>query len=166
MFPSALTVDHLRRLVRYDQDTGTFTALADRGKIRRGDLIRGSLSHGYSMIFIEWTRYSAHRLAWFYMTGEWPSGPIDHRDGVKDNNRWSNLRAVTQGVNLQNQRTARRNNRTGLLGVGRADSETNPFRARIVLDGKERHLGCFKTADEASAAYLTAKRELHVGCSI
>jgi hypothetical protein len=97
------------------------------------------------------------------MTGRWPQFEIDHRNGIHDDNRWENLRDGTKSYNLQNQRKAHRNNKIGLLGVGK---KRDGFQARIHLNGKTRYLGSFPTPELAYAAYLEAKRELHPGCTI
>lgn len=107
--------------------------------------------------------YLSHRLAWFYMTGAWPEQEIDHINGVRDDNRFANLREADRQINCQNVRKPYKNNRTGLLGV---KPSLGKFVARIYVDGKERHLGTFKTPGLAHAAYVAAKRELHKGGTI
>lgn len=81
-------------------------------------------------------------------------------NGVRSDNRWANLRMVSRSVNNQNQRRARKDNKSGLLGV-------RPNRARwaasIFVYGKKHHLGTYDTAEEAHAVYIKAKRGLHVG---
>jgi hypothetical protein len=162
-----LTAARLRELLSYDPETGAFVRL----KTLCGRAIAGQRAgrighmHGYAVIFIDGYLYAAHRLAWLYMTGRWPEGVIDHRDGKKANNAYANLRDVTFSVNLQNQRKARVDNALGLLGVTR-HSKNNKFQARITLDKKTHSLGYFKTAEEAHAAYVEAKRRLHAGCTI
>jgi len=52
-------------------------------------------------------RVKLHRLAWLLQTGSWPSNEIDHINGVRDDNRWSNLRDVSRAVNMQNQHKKR-----------------------------------------------------------
>jgi hypothetical protein len=107
-------------------------------------------------------RYPAHRLAWLYMTGEWP-GEVDHINGKKDDNRWANLRDISHAANSQNVRVAQVNNRCGVLGV---KPLRDKFQARICVARKTIHLGTFLTTSEAHAAYVAAKRELHEGCTL
>jgi hypothetical protein len=104
--------------------------------------------------------YYAHRLAFLYMTGEWPPNEVDHLNGIRDDNRWANLRLATVSLNRQNQRRPRRDNTTGYLGVMVNGAG---FAARIMVDGKKFNLGTFKTPQEAHEVYLTAKRRLHKG---
>jgi hypothetical protein len=114
---------------------------------------------GYVKVRIAGRAYSAHRLAYLYMTGEWPKGQIDHKDLNKANNAWANLRQCLPRENLGN-RGLQANNTSGLKGVSidrrRVD---RPFRAFIAKDGKNRSLGSFRTADEAHAAYCRAAEQ-------
>ena len=100
-----------------------------------------------------------------WITGAWPEHDVDHINGVRNDNRWSNLREVTRTVNIQNQRIAQTRNVAGLLGVS-FEKARNKYKAGIVAGGKYHNLGRFNTAEEAHAAYLKAKRELHEGCTI
>ena len=158
-----LTAARLRELLHYDPETGVFTWRVTRCGRAMAGARAGRKSGNYWSINIERKTHKAARLAWLYVTGSWPVGVVDHRDTDKMNNRWLNLRDIPQPVNLQNQRRAHANNRSaGLLGVSKYQIN-GKFQARIQVDGKSRSLGYFKTADEAHAAYLKAKRELHVG---
>lgn len=105
----------------------------------------------------------AHRIAWLLMTGAWPEQEIDHIDGNRSNNCWSNLREVEHVLNSHNQRRPSKNNSTGALGVSMGPSKTSPYLAGIRVDGKRIHLGSFRTLEEAESAYLTAKRQMHPG---
>jgi len=81
------------------------------------------------------------------------------------NNRISNLRDVTRNTNMQNQRGPRADNTSGFLGVS-FYRRLDKWEAGIYVAGRRRHIGVFTTAEEASAAYLAAKRELHAGCTL
>jgi hypothetical protein len=107
---------------------------------------------------------SCHRLAWLYMTGSLPTHQIDHIDGDRKNNRWTNLRDVTTSVNQQNRRTPRSDNSCGLIGVTR--EKNNRFTASIRFEGKQRRLGTFATPEEAHSVYVEAKRRVHEGCTL
>jgi len=164
-----LTQKRLKKLLHYNQKTGAFTWLMRPNRhIRIGD-IAGTLSNGHVQIGICGAHYKASRLAWFYMTGKWPQFEIDHKDTVPSNNRWKNLRPLTHAINMQNQRKAHSNNRTGFLGVS---EDTRPgrkgFYARIQIDQKQHRLGTctHPTPKLAYAEYLKAKRKLHQGCTL
>lgn len=106
----------------------------------------------------------AHRLAWLYVYGEWPQHGLDHINGVRLDNRISNLRDVPQTINLENQRKAKGLTKSGFLGVER--TRGGKWAARIVANGKRYGLGVFATPEAAHSAYVTAKRKLHEGCTI
>ncbi len=164
-----VTQAELMRILSYSPDTGIFTRIAAPAK--RNDLLgkqAGSLhsSDGYVRIFINRKSYLAHRLVWLYVHGEFPALEIDHIDGVRSNNKVSNLRSVTKSENLQNLKHAKRDNlSSGALGVC-FDAVANKFRAAITLNRKRKHLGYFETSDLAHSAYLDAKRVIHAGCMI
>ena len=90
---------------------------------------------------------------------------IDHINGNRTDNRIANLRAVTRGGNMQNQRRAHASNTSGLLGVY-YKPKNKKWAAQIQANKKRMNLGLFKTAEEAHTAYLKAKRELHDTCTI
>ncbi len=159
-----LSATRLREVLRYDPGTGLFTWLVSpSSQVRAGD-IAGSLDkrHGYIYIGIDGRLHFAHRLAWLYMTGAWPIRKIDHRNTVKNDNRFDNLRDVTQRVNLQNQIGPRSNSSSGYLGVA-WDKARGKWISHIKTDGRQKFLGRFDDPAAAHAAYLSAKRELHEG---
>jgi hypothetical protein len=103
--------------------------------------------------------YYEHRIAFLIMTGEWPTGEIDHqKPGTRADNRWNNLRPSNHSENLSN-RPQQINNLLGLKGV--SSNHKGGFYARIQARGKTRHLGTFTTPETAHAAHAQAARELH-----
>lgn len=126
----------------------------------------GSVDHyGYREVSVDNKALKAHRIAWAWVTGEWPSGDIDHKDGCKTNNRFVNLRDLPRVVNTENTRRARSDNRTGLLGV-HLHKASGLYHACIKVRGKKHSLGYHRDAEAAHAAYMTAKRRLHEGCTV
>ncbi|MGN6641537.1 MAG: HNH endonuclease, partial [Verrucomicrobiota bacterium] len=119
----------------------------------------GCSSDGYVIIYVDNKSYRAHRLAWFYMTGVWPTDEIDHRDLDKLNNKWDNLRAATRSENAQNL-PLNKHNKTGFTGVS-WDKRSKKFKAVICKDGALHRLGSFSDPIDAHNAYVTAKAELH-----
>lgn len=157
----SVTAEELRALFRYDPMTGEFTRL---GGPYAGRVIGSKAVRGNWQIRVLGKTRAAHRLAWLYMTGDWPEHEIDHIDGNPVNNRWANLREATSAENKQNRHVARSNNSSGLIGGylhGKAADGSPRWRARIQVGGKTKCLGLFKTPEAAQAAYLAAKRELH-----
>lgn len=172
-----ITAEHVREILRYNKSTGEFVWRVDRFsgrgmkilKARKGDRAGYVDAKGYLILSIDGKKYKAHRIAWMYVTGSFPIEHIDHRDGVRLNNRFANLRDVSRAINGQNQRSARRGSSSGLIGVSfrkRKAESKKPWFAQIGAGGLNRNLGTYATKEEAHAAYLAAKRKLHKGCTI
>jgi hypothetical protein len=155
-----ITIEQLRTELRYDPVSGLFTRLVKFKNVRVVDIAGSVQDNGYVRVMVRRELYAAHRLAWFYMTGAWPAVQIDHMNGVRTDNRWSNLREATSSMNKENQRRARRDNKTGWLGV---DLDGDKYRAQIQVKGRKIFLGHFGTPDEAHQAYVKAKRLVHQG---
>ena len=156
-----ITADRLRDVLHYDPPSGVFTWLvATSSRAKVGDAA-GSLniSNGYVYIQIDGHRYLAHRLAWFYMTGSWPTAEIDHVNGFPIDNRWTNLREATSAQNQANRRTNKYNT-SGFKGVI-WDKHRQRWCARIGKDGRLIFLGYFDTPAAAHAAYVAAAPEHH-----
>lgn len=161
-----LDAARLRQLLWYEPETGVFVRLVrTTNSVQVGDVVSGSSNgKGYLQIRIDGRKYRSHRLAWLYMTGEWPDYELDHVDGNKGNNAWTNLRPSTRSLNLQNLKKALKNNRLQLLGV--TQTSRSCYIARINVKGDRRYLGAFPSALAAHEAYLSAKRQLHEGNTI
>lgn len=154
-----ITAERLRELLHYDPETGLFTRrIQTTNSVQVGDVAGHTGGRGYVIISLDGRKYYAHRLAWLYMTGEWPPNQIDHEDTNRTHNWWGNLRLATNAQNKQNMRNAQVNNKTGVLGVY---IDGNRVRACIHIDRKIKHLGSFATIDQARSAYREAKAALH-----
>ncbi len=158
MSEKRVTADRLRELLSYDPSTGLFTWLLSTGNRAPVGAVAGSVGKGYVDIRIDQRLYKAHRLAWLYMTGEWPEQQIDHRDLNRANNRWDNLRVATNSQNHANTR-AQSNNRSGFKGVSWSKA-ANKWMAQIVRDRCHTYLGLFDTPEDAHAAYCVAAERL------
>jgi radical SAM protein with 4Fe4S-binding SPASM domain len=159
-----LIQERLLQVLDYSPKTGVFTRRLKQTGVAQG-AIAGSMDQGgYLVTSVDGKLYKCHRLAWLYIIGNWPQGVIDHINGNKSDNRFENLRDVTKTQNIQNQRKAQISNKsTGVLGVFKNGSG---FAARISHNNTKIYLGTFKTTDEAKAAYIAAKRVLHISCTI
>lgn len=153
------TIEHLRGALSYDISTGVFVW---KHNARRPDLIGRTAgakqSAGYWAIAIHNKKQLAHRLAWFYVTGKWPTQHIDHINGDKRDNRFANLREVTRFENLQNMRKATKANKCGYLGVS---AHQGKWRMQIMANGKRVRMSGFETPEAAHEAYVLAKRKFH-----
>lgn len=153
-----ITVERLREVLRYNPDTGEWMWLvAPNRRIRAGDVAGSVTAGGYRMISVDGHRDYAHRLAWLYMTGEWPVEDIDHRDMDHANNRWENLRVATRAQNIANS-GIRSTNKSGFKGVHWSRRKKR-WCAAITIRGKEKHLGYFIELGQAHVAYRRAAEE-------
>lgn len=148
-----VTQDRLKEILEYDPNTGLFTRIKKVSiGAKIGDVAGSKYSNGYINISIDGKRYGAHRLAILYMTGEFPEFNADHINGIRDDNRWENIRSVTHRENCLNQRMPRHNS-TGFVGIYK---EQGKWRARVQFNKKNIHLGCFDDLNDAISARKAA----------
>lgn len=151
-----LTLDELHKRISYDPATGVSTHLVSTRR-RKAGAVAGRIDHeGYRVLGVYGARYRHARLVWFYMTGRWPNGEIDHRDGDRANDRWANLRECSRQQNAANGKRRRINGPKG------AYWSQNRWASYISVHGKQLYLGRFWTEIEAAQAYKNAARE-HFG---
>ena len=145
-----VTLERLKELMTYDPETGIFTRNIDRRRHKKGTQVGSVAKSGYLQTIINGNYYYLHRLAYFYMTGEWPPKYIDHIDMNKQNNAWSNLRPVTHQQNAFN------NAAMGFV-------KTGPLSwLAAIRCGEERiNLGTYSCPLLARLAYVDAKQEFH-----
>lgn len=142
-----LTQEILREILHYDPETGLWSWLKPASRnIKPGDRA-GSFSGRYIRIQIWGTHYQSGRLAWFYMTGEWPPNLIDHKDRDSHNDKWENLRLATHSENNFNRYT-------DIRGVAKTG---NRWRAQV---GPYEYVGTFDTFEEAVVARDIEARRL------
>lgn len=149
--PISEPVEHrqLLLLLRYDPDAGIFVWLRDGRRFKEGEVAGYTCdANPYIRIGLGYRSYLAHVLAWFYVTQQWPSDEIDHRDRNPSNNKWVNLREASHQQNLGNNSLNVRNS-TSYKGVSLAIKGSRLFRAKI----SNKDLGMFLTAEEAAEAY-------------
>jgi len=142
----------LKLLLVYNPDTGVFT-WTDKAFRRMKNKVAGSYDGNYVYIRVQRKTYAAHRLAFLYMTGKWPSSIVDHRNRNSQDNSWKNLREISYSGNMENTKE-----RKGYY----LDKRDGRFYAEISVQKKKQSLGGFNTAEEAGAAYKEAKSKLHL----
>lgn len=147
----------VRERLHYDPETGAFIwKVKPAGPVKAGSPAGTINSKGYRVILINWKTYVAHRLAWLYVYGEWPSVQVDHINGDKADNRLANLRLATNSQNQANRGPQKRN-KSGVKGVfwNRARRR---WVASIRVDGKLKHIGEYRDLTEAADAYARTAR--------
>jgi len=155
---SELTQSILRNNLNYIPESGIFTWIKPPKyqTLEPGDLAGYLRSNGYWYIGLNNRTYSAHRLAWLYVYGEWPKHIIDHINGVKSDNRIDNLRQASMSQNKSNG-ALYSSNTSGLKGVVKCK---NKWKAQITHKQVVVYLGLFNTKEEAHEAYLQAAQQL------
>jgi hypothetical protein len=159
--------DYVSEQLKYDPETGIVTWRDEPGRrkdwrtsyaLKRAGFL--NKSHGYRVININYHPELEHQLIWLLMSGWWPAHEIDHEDGVRANNKWSNLRAATKKQQQANRATLGSANKSGIRGVS-FDVLRNKWHARIGVDRKTIHLGRFETAELAAAAVRDFGLKIH-----
>lgn len=153
-----ITQQRLKELFWYHASTGQFTrriSVGRHGCYRVGDVVGTKTPQGYIIIGVDKRRYMAHRLAWLYVYGAWPSNDIDHINQNKSDNRITNLRVVSRSENMHNV-SLHKHNSSGYKGVS-WHKPRQKWRAYIFLDYKQTHLGLFDKIEDAIDARRCAE---------
>lgn len=155
-----LTQTELKRLLHYDPEIGIFTWKCRVARcVMIGDIAGRINSRGYITIWVNYKKYSAHRLAWLYMKGFWPIDCLDHINRIKHDNRWCNLRESTNKENGQN-RSLSKNNSTGFTGVY-FRKKINKYEVSIQVNGSRKFIGLYSDINLAAYNYDEAKKKYH-----
>lgn len=141
---NAISQERLQELFHYDENTGIFVR-------RNTGRITGTIQNGYYKIKIESRMYYAHRLAWLYVTGEYPEKQIDHINRNSLDNRFINLRLATAAQNKQNS-TRNAANSSGFKGVS-WNNKLKKWKSMIRLPPVHFYIGDFENIVDAAIAY-------------
>jgi hypothetical protein len=164
----ALTAEFVRSILDYDPLTGLFTwrnrpDLPKKWNTRYAGKRAGAKGpRGYVQLQISnpnRVNYPAHQLAWVHYYGVWPADQIDHRYGIRDDNRISELRLATNSDNGCNK-PMQRNNKSGFIGV-HFDQQRGKWRAKINRHGRIQFDKFFDTPEQAHQARQSALAEAH-----
>lgn len=153
-----ITQDLLRERLVYDEITGELTyRYSVSGRAQKGHRAGHSTKIGYILLKVAGTQIYAHRAIWIYMTGSNPETNIDHIDGVRANNRWSNLRLATVRQNNLNKPGRSSSGVKGVYFVpktGRWVAELRIFRKRVYQE-------YFGTLDQAEEGIRINRIRIH-----
>lgn len=156
-----LTDEYIRSILDYNSNTGEFiwkyrNDASPQWNGQYAGKKAGSLEKsGYITIRINKVSFYAHRLAWLYVHGKWSENFVDHANGIKKDNKISNLR---DAMRINNARNMKKHKicASGYKGVRIFNDK---FQARISINYKRIHLGTFNTAEKAYKAYcISAKK--------
>jgi hypothetical protein len=154
--------DELSQCINYDPVTGLGTWLKTLSPAAlSGSIVGGSRnSSGYMQFQYQKKRYLTHRVFWFLQTCTDPKNlEIDHIDGNKINNKFSNLRLASSAQNSHNWKISRQN-KSGCRGVC-LDKKSKKWRAYIMFYGKQIHIGMYFNFEQAVAARQAKELELY-----
>jgi len=150
-----ITQKELKEWVSYDPETGLFTAIKKSKRRGVSDVCGSPTKAGYLRFNVCGNLYYCHRLVFLYVTGEAPSGEVDHINHIKDDNRWANLRDVTHQQNHKNK-TLSKGNKIGCFGVKKPKGE-NKWVATIYLNGKAKRISSHENIEDAISARKLAE---------
>lgn len=154
-----ITQEQLKEFLSYDPDTGLFVWVVTKGNKSISSVAGTTVRGGYIRIGISGKHYLAHRLAWLYVYGEFPTKYLDHINGVTNDNRVENLREATNQENQYNQGVCRVN-KSGYKGVS-WNKKVGKWVASGYANSKSIFLGYFSTPEEASKAYNDYAKKHH-----
>lgn len=153
-------LSELKEVLSYDQKTGVFKwRKRITGQISAGSPAGYVDQSGYVVITYKKKRYKAHRLAWLFVNGRFPSKLIDHRNSIRRDNRYENLREADYFQNAQNS-AVQKNSNSKIKGVCWA-AHAKKWMAYVNSNGSRNHLGYFSNKDEAVAAVMAKREMLH-----
>lgn len=160
-----ITQNRLKELVNYDPISGVFTWKPRSNVIsswnsryagkRAGRVHIDKRGYEKRDIGLDGKRYSEHRLAFLYMTGDIPEF-VDHENGIGTDNRWCNL---TPSNSLRNNlnKSKRKDNSSGVTG---AYLHRGKWRIEVQACGKRIRKGPYEELDEAALEILELRNEL------
>ena len=157
-----MTQGRLREILHYNKRTGIMTWIAaPKYHPRMLGKVAGSarLSRNgkyYVRVKVDGGNYALSRLAFLWVTGNWPKDQIDHRNGDSLDNRWGNLREATQMENCWNHKTRAKNSSTP-MGIRKLPS--GKFQCRITKNKVPHCIGTFSTLDAAVLVYTKKRKE-------
>ncbi len=158
MTENILTQPILKGLLHYNPETGFFTWIKNRGRLaKKGDESGSIGKDGYVRIVIHGRSYLAHRLAFLFMTGDFPIEQVDHINHARDDNRMCNLRACTSSENNQNA-MKRKDNKSGMTGVY-WHKIARKWSAEITINKIKTRIGFFDDINHAIIARWMAEDE-------
>ena len=137
---------NISEYLQYNPETGIITWIKKPSyKVQIGNIAGNLHSLGYLQMGFKGKYYKAHRLAWFLYYGSWPTNHIDHINGIKTDNRISNLRDVTRSENLLNCK----GHREKTVKYYTYNKTKQVWIVQKRIEGKRTHLGCFDSEEKA-----------------
>ena len=116
---------------------------------------------GYTIVRYAGRPQKLHRVLYAAVYGPIPKGlQVDHRNGVRSDNRITNLRLLPNALNAQNRQQAHASSKTGVKGVS-WKPHIRKFIAQLCVGSRVKHIGSYKTIAAARSAYAKAAAKWH-----
>ena len=155
-----ITLEFINSILKYDPETGIVDSLKKRVGRKPKDGLPGHVTpSGYRSINIAGTEIQLHNLIWFMQTGEWPERIVDHKDRIRLNNKWTNLRLADDSESGANK-SLLSNNKSGHPGIW-WHKGARKWTGEIAFRKKKRYLGLFDSLEKAVAAAKRVRKEMH-----
>ena len=143
--------DTVKKLFYYDAESGMLIWRNGNGRnVKPWQEVKSKNGSGYYAVKINNKSYTAHRIAWLYTYGQFPTEDIDHKNRNRNDNHLCNLRQVSRTDNCQNI-SAPSHNKSGHIGVSWIKSH-NAWTVYIKVNKKNKWLGYYKNLADAVAA--------------
>ena len=157
-----IDIDYLRQRLRYEPETGKlywldYEGVTNKWRVRFAgkEAFIFQRPNGYKQGQLDGLNILAHRAAWALHYAGWPDEQIDHINGIRDDNRIANLRAVSSKDNNRNRKRGVHNT-SGAMGV-HWDKGRKKWLSFITEDNRFKNLGRFDTIEEATKARKEAE---------
>jgi len=159
LYHQKITQKFSKEILKYDPETGIFVWLRTAStRVKNGDVAgRISKSTGYRDISICGVRVHASRLANLYMLGYLPEHEMDHRNRIRCDDRWCNIRHVTHSCNVRNTGLSSRN-KTGVIGVCWC-KERKKWKTQLAINKKQIVNKRFDSFDDAVMCRWEAEKK-------
>ncbi|ECV1080054.1 hypothetical protein EBL29_21240 [Salmonella enterica subsp. enterica serovar Cerro] len=154
-----IPIEEIKEFISYDELTGEMKWIkSGRGITKGSPVAKAKLRNGYMKVNFKMKSYLAHRVAYSFIHGPIPDGmEIDHINGIKDDNRISNLRLATRMQNSMNVAINHRNT-SGVKGVA-WDAGRSRWIASVSANGETFNIGRFKSIHAAERAVINARNK-------
>lgn len=152
------SLSKIKEILRYEPDTGKFFWVKTVGPAKKGTEAGGLNNHGYVRIRVFGKKVFAHRLAWLFSYGEWPTDELDHVNAIRDDNRINNLRVADRSKN--SHRAKKTLSSSGFRGVYEHPQKMHTEK-RWMARASRKHIGLYSSPEEAYKAYCDFVEKTH-----